>query len=87
MRHLYIGVGGTWVIIAILSVYVWYHRMELLVSPAHCASCPDWPCVTATSCGGSVSSGCLCLTSGHEQLGICVSKTYFDSVRARSSVE
>lgn len=39
---------------------------------AHCASCPEWKCVTDTSCGGSVP-GCTCLKTGHELLGICVS--------------
>lgn len=88
MRHLFIAFVLNLIMTAVAAFLGWYRSASLpalIVQPAHCASCPDWPCVTQTSCGGSVSSGCMCLVRAHEQLGVCVSKAYYDSVRGRGS--
>lgn len=87
MRHLLVGVVCSAIMTAVAAFLGWYRSpvLPVVLQPARCASCPDWVCVTATSCGGSVSSGCLCLKRAHEQLGVCVSKAYYDSVRGRES--
>jgi len=87
MRHLIIGVGFSVVMTAIAAFLGWHRSASLpvVLPPARCVSCPDWSCMTATSCGGSMSGGCLCLKKAHEQMGVCVSKAYLESVHVRSA--
>lgn len=65
--------------VIVASAFLGRHIGNVLLPRARCASCPDWPCMAATHCGGSMSSGCMCLKRAHEQLGVCVSKAYAES--------